>query len=60
MTFFKEFIDYFKADDDIIKDRIRHCRGCKYITPKFRCIKCGCFMKLKTKVAGARCPIGKW
>ena len=60
MEFIKEFFDYFKADADIVNDRVKKCMGCPYITPKFRCTQCGCFMKLKTKIAGARCPIGKW
>ena len=60
MSFFQKFSNYFKADDDIIINRIKHCRGCPYITPKFRCTKCGCFMKIKTQLAHARCPIDKW
>ena len=60
MSFFDRFSNYFKADDDIIFDRVRHCKGCRYITPKFRCNKCGCFMKIKTQLAHAKCPIDKW
>jgi hypothetical protein len=59
-TFFQKFIDYFQADNDIVVDRLKKCRDCEFITPRFRCTKCGCFMKLKTKIAGSRCPINKW
>ena len=60
MNFFKEFQNYFKADKDIIMDRVKQCKGCEFITPKFKCTRCGCFMKLKTLLAHAKCPIGKW
>jgi hypothetical protein len=60
MDFFKKFANYFKADVDIIVSRINYCKNCPFITPKFRCTKCGCFMKLKTTLAHAKCPIGKW
>ena len=55
MNFFKEFKNYLKADNDIIKDRISHCRECEFLTRK-----CGCFMKIKTLLAHSKCPIGKW
>lgn len=60
MSFFKSFAEYFKADNDIILDRVNSCKNCEFITPKFRCTQCGCFMKAKTLLAGAKCPIGKW
>ena len=60
MGFYKEFISYLKADQDIVAKRVDYCKKCPYITSKFKCTKCGCFMKLKTLIALARCPIGKW
>ena len=60
MEFFKKFSNYFKADNDIIINRVNYCSNCPYITPKFRCTQCGCFMKIKTTLAHAKCPIGKW
>jgi len=60
MSFLKEFVNYFQADSDIIHNRIKHCRGCDFLTSSFRCIKCGCFMKVKTRLIGSKCPIGKW
>ena len=29
-------------------------------TKRLDCKKCGCFMKEKTKLAHASCPVGKW
>ena len=47
-------------DQDIIDKRLDICNGCEFLTEKNKCEKCGCFMKVKTRVATARCPIGKW
>ena len=60
MEFFNQFANYFKADNDIIANRVNYCKNCPYITNNFRCTQCGCFMKLKTTLAHAKCPIGKW
>lgn len=60
MSFFQEFIDYVKADEDIVQDRLDICKSCEFLTSKFRCTQCGCFMKLKTKLAPMKCPVGKW
>jgi hypothetical protein len=37
------------------------CKSCPELI-KFtaQCKKCGCFMKAKTKLEKATCPIGKW
>ena len=47
-------------DEDIINERWDLCKGCEFLLPTNNCKKCGCFMKLKTRVATASCPIGKW
>ena len=47
-------------DQDIIDKRLEICNSCEFITDNNRCEKCGCFMKLKTRVATVACPIGKW
>jgi hypothetical protein len=37
------------------------CNWCpKYITLTGTCKECGCFMKLKTKLEHATCPLNKW
>jgi len=41
--------------------RFNLCSVCpELISLTKQCKKCGCFMALKTKLAGASCPIGKW
>ncbi len=48
-------------DQEIIDKRWAECEKCEFlIKPTNNCKKCGCFMKVKTKVATAACPIGKW
>ena len=49
-----------KANPEISK-RISICASCPHLMPKLNvCKKCGCFMPAKTRLSGARCPIGKW
>ena len=47
-------------DEEILKMRWDLCLGCEFLTDSNRCKKCGCFMKVKHKIAQASCPIGKW
>jgi hypothetical protein len=58
--------DFFKSDtvyasEEVETSRFAICNKCPYLrrTTK-QCTQCGCFMKLKTKLAAAECPIGKW
>ena len=43
-------------DQDIIDKRLEICNSCEFLTDNNRCEKCGCFMKLKTKLKGVVCP----
>lgn len=37
------------------------CRDCEHYSPeKHRCVKCGCYLKQKIKMATESCPMGKW
>jgi len=37
------------------------CDQCEYYQiPQNICSKCGCFMKIKTKINHAKCPLDKW
>ena len=48
-------------DQTIIDRRWAECQGCEHLIKlTSSCKKCGCFMKVKTRLATARCPIGKW
>ena len=41
--------------------RLSTCESCdKYDADKSRCTECGCFMKTKTQLASASCPLNKW
>lgn len=60
------FFDLFdpnqpRSDQELIESRLKICNTC----PAFkkhtqRCSKCGCFMKMKSTLKQAKCPIGKW
>jgi hypothetical protein len=50
-----------RSEEELVKSRLEICKACEYFRPKTEtCRKCGCFMKLKTTLANAKCPIGKW
>jgi hypothetical protein len=43
------------------KNRLDICKACpELIQATHQCKKCGCLMHLKTKLAKAECPLGKW
>lgn len=49
------------ADNLLINNRIEICNKCEFISlDSYRCNKCGCFMKIKTQINAAKCPINKW
>lgn len=53
--------DKYSKDSDLIDSRILICMSCDhFIKITKQCSKCGCFMKLKTRLTDANCPIGKW
>ena len=61
-----EFLDLFdprqpRSEKDIIAERMSICEECPFLNKNvMRCKKCGCFMRLKTTLHQAKCPIGKW
>jgi hypothetical protein len=57
--------DVIAADSTVPKEvqqeRFSICQACpELIKLTHQCKKCGCFMKLKTTLKIAACPIGKW
>ena len=46
-------------DEEVLKMRWDLCLGCEFLNNN-KCEKCGCFMKVKHKLAQASCPVGKW
>jgi hypothetical protein len=50
-----------KVDQEEFDRRMAICETCEFLKrPAKQCSKCGCFMKLKTKIDRAHCPIHKW
>ena len=50
-----------RVDEETKTKRLDLCLGCEHlIKVTTTCKKCGCFMKEKTKLAHASCPVGKW
>lgn len=43
----------------IINHRMTLCRTCDHFNGHL-CAKCGCLMAVKTRMATAKCPEGKW
>ena len=49
------------APQEIIDNRVTICEKCEFLDKiAYRCAKCGCWMKSKTKLESAHCPVGKW
>jgi len=41
--------------------RLAICRTCPNFRPRTaRCGLCGCFMQIKARLRGSKCPAGKW
>jgi hypothetical protein len=54
-------IEDSRVSDEVQQERFDICKGCpELIKTTNQCKKCGCFMKLKTTLKEAACPIGKW
>lgn len=50
-----------RSEKELVEYRMSICRSCpEFIELTNQCKKCGCIMPLKTKLAHAECPIGKW
>jgi hypothetical protein len=50
-----------RTPEEISVYRLEICKGCEFYRKLSNtCKKCGCFMKLKTTLEHAKCPIGKW
>jgi hypothetical protein len=60
---FRDLFDPTKprSEQELIEARLDICKTCPFLSRNMtRCTKCGCFMKLKTTLKDATCPIGKW
>jgi hypothetical protein len=49
------------VDAETSGKRLTICQACpRLFQPTGTCLECGCFVKAKTKLGSARCPLGKW
>lgn len=50
-----------RSPEELAASRLEICKGCEWFRKNTQtCKKCGCFMKLKTSLEKAKCPIKKW
>jgi hypothetical protein len=50
-----------KIDEVTAQSRLSICKGCEfYNAMQERCMRCGCFMAVKTHLKAEKCPVGKW
>lgn len=50
-----------RGDRELIEKRLSICNTCSWFNKRLaKCKKCGCFMRLKTTLETASCPVGKW
>jgi len=49
------------ASENLADARMQACLDCpKLLRATHQCRECGCFMKIKTKLLHATCPLDKW
>ena len=49
------------ADSEMAVAREKICAGCdRLFKPTWTCKECGCFMKIKVRIAAQHCPLDKW
>jgi len=50
-----------RSGEELAAYRLEICKTCPFFNQALqKCRKCGCFMKLKTSLERAKCPVGKW
>jgi len=50
-----------RASEEEQEKRLSICHECpRFVKLTSQCMECGCIMNLKTKLAAATCPLGKW
>ena len=65
-NFFSSMTNFIKSGmetvgDDEYQRRLDICNGCEWFDHEAgRCKQCGCFMRIKAKLASEKCPIDKW
>ena len=71
-SFSKSVYDFISAgapvaSSEVVAQRLAICQGCDYHGPdpifnsvEGRCLKCGCLLKAKIRMATESCPIARW
>ena len=50
----------FASEEEQIR-RMEICKSCEHFSSEdVRCRQCGCFLKQKTSLTSAKCPLQKW
>ena len=50
-----------RVTEEDAEKRFKICKACpELVKLTSQCKKCGCFMKSKTTLEAARCPLSKW
>lgn len=53
--------EYKEKSLKLSQERMPICESClELFEPTKTCKKCGCFVVLKTKIVGEKCPLNKW
>ena len=52
-------LDIVFYDKELQKQRLNICNSCPHYK-KPKCILCGCFMPIKTRIREISCPVNKW
>lgn len=56
-----EKFKHFMVPEEVQEERVSICKTCEYyFEPTQQCKKCGCFVKLKARIAPFACPVKKW
>ena len=53
------FPSRYEKDKDVREQRLEICHSCDQLEHG-RCKSCSCVMAMKTMIADAECPMGKW
>lgn len=54
-------IDFLLDKENRSQERYNICKQCPKFKPTLAiCGHCNCFMKIKTRIYWAKCPISKW
>lgn len=49
------------VSDEVYAQRMSECQKCdKYIKATNQCGECGCFLAVKGRLNGMKCPLNKW